>query len=430
MNSMIPLLGRQPQINDPLETAGNAASLSNLLQVNQMRQRQMDAEDAQRAAMQHRMMLGKRAYQEAADTYNKQNSAARTAAATAAANAPQEMAPGAPMPGSANAPLVQGQEASPYVSAEGADAAVNPIPAVGSNMMSDPKFHEIFALTAKDYGLDDIAEMAMKHRSELLKEQAPQSEPYKIISDAKRFGGSAGEIGDRALDKATGLPPGLTYKDGKVVADQAYIDAYNKMHPHNPLVSIDMRENKKFDQGMKLKQDFMQEPSVKAYAKVKTAFRAVEAAFKNPGPAGDTALATKFMKILDEDSVVRESEFAIALQARGLWDIASNYANMVVSGQKLTPTQRKEFYKIAGDIKDAAEAEYNRTGKEYRSIADRHGLDSPMVTGGSLPVEQKIESRKEAAQKREDASQNTWTDADEARLQQLEREEMERARGN
>jgi hypothetical protein len=425
MNSMIPLLGRQAQINDPLETAGNAASLQNLLQVNQMRQRSMDNEDAQRAAMQQRMMLGRRAYQEAADTYNKQNSAARTAAAIAAANAPQAMPPGSPMPGSANSPLVQG-EASPYVQAEGADAAVQPIPAVGNNMLSDPKFHEIFALTAKDYGLDDVAEMAMKHRSELLKEQGPQSEIGKTLKDLNGKGG--GDVGDRALDKATGLPPGLTYKNGKIVADEEYIAAYKKMHPGNPLVTIDMKENKKFDQGMKLKQDFMQEPSVKAYAKVKTAFRAVEAAFKNPGPAGDTALATKFMKILDEDSVVRESEFAIALQAAGLWDKASNYASMIISGAKLTPDQRKEFYKIAGDIKNAAEGEYNRVGKEYRSIADRHGLDAPMVTGGSLPVEQKIEARKEAAKDRASKSQNTWTADDEKELQDLERKMMEDSR--
>jgi len=208
MNSMIPLMGRQPQINDPLEVAGNAASLSNLLQLNQMRQRQMDAEDAQRAAMQQRLLLGKRAYQEAADTYNRQNSAARTAAATAAANAPQEMPPGSPMPGAANSPLVQGAEASPYVPAEGADAAIKPVAAVGNNMMSDPKFHEIFALTAKDYGLDDIAEMAMKHRSDLLKEQAPQSEPGKIARDFGGKGAAMEAMGRIAVwNKVKGNPP-------------------------------------------------------------------------------------------------------------------------------------------------------------------------------------------------------------------------------
>jgi len=428
MNSMIPLMGRQPQINDPLETAGNAASLSNLLQLNQMRQRQMDDQDAQKLAQQKRMELARRAWDEAATTYNKQNSDARTAAATAAANAPQEMPPGAPMPGAANSPLVQGEQGSAYTPATGADVGLKPMPTTGNNMLSDPKFHEIYALTAKDYGLDDVAEMAMKHRADLLKERAPQSEIGKTLKDLGGQGG--GEVGDRALDKATGLPPGLTYKNGKIVADEDYIAAYKRMHPGGPLVSIDMREQKKFENAIKLKSDFMQEPAVKAYAKVKTAFRAVEAAFKNPGAAGDTALATKFMKVLDEDSVVRESEFAIALKARGIWDAASNYANMIISGEKLTPTQRKEFYKITGDIMAAAEAEYNRLGKEYRNIASRHELDAQMVTGGSLPVEQKIEARKEAAQKREDASQNTWTDADEARLQQLEREEMERARGN
>jgi hypothetical protein len=422
MNSMIPLLGRQAQINDPLETAGNAASLQNLLQVNQMRQRSMDAEDAQRAAMQQRMMLARRSYEEALQAHDDM----MEGEARQQQSGPVDMSAGSPMPGSANSPINQGQGAVMGPNGVMQDKKVN----VKSRMpLTDPKFYEIHAGILKQYGLDDLADQAMKHREGLLKEKQPLSEAGKVAADFNNKGGT--DVGSRALDKATGLPPGLTYDaNGKVIPDEEYIAAYKKMHPGNPVVSIDMRENKKFDQGMKLKQDFMQEPSVKAYAKVKTAFRAVEAAFKNPGPAGDTALATKFMKILDEDSVVRESEFAIALKAAGLWDKASNYASMIISGAKLTPDQRKEFYKIAGDIKDAAEGEYNRVGKEYRSIADRHGLDAPMVTGGSLPVEQKIEARKEAAQQRQEASQNTWTDADEARLQQLEREEMERARGN
>jgi hypothetical protein len=426
MNSMIPLLGRQAQINDPLETAGNAASLQNLLQVNQMRQRYMDDQDAQQAAQKQRMVLAKRAWDEAMTYWNESENARRSQEAEQAQNQPVQLPPGSPMPGAANSPINQGQPAGAVVGPDGVvqEKQVN---VNGRMPLSDPRFHEIFAAVSRDYGLNDISDQAMKHRSELLKEQGPQSEIGKTLKDLNGKGGT--DVGSRALDKATGLPPGLTYDaNGKVIPDEEYIAAYKKMHPGGPLVSIDMREQKKFENAIKLKSDFMQEPAVKAYAKVKTAFRAVEAAFKNPGPAGDTALATKFMKVLDEDSVVRESEFAIALQARGIWDAASNYANMIISGQKLTPTQRKEFYKITGDIKDAAEAEYNRLGKEYRTMASRHDLDAEMVTGGTLPVEQKIEARKEAAKDRAAKSQNTWTADDEKELQDLERKMMEDSR--
>jgi hypothetical protein len=231
MNSMIPLMGRQPQINDPLETAGNAASLANLLQVNQMRQRQMDAEDAARAAQQQRMMLAKKAYDEALQAH----AAMVEGEMNQRDEGPVEMSPGSTLPGSANSPINQGtpgafpvQAESPTATGPGAyrmgqtppkpvlsvdpeqqgGIVTKPINATGRMPLTDPKFHEIYAGILQNYGLSDIADQAMKHRGELLKEQDPQSEIGKLMKDMKRSGPLFEAMGKSAMwNKVKGNPP-------------------------------------------------------------------------------------------------------------------------------------------------------------------------------------------------------------------------------
>ena len=85
------------------------------------------------------------------------------------------------------------------------------------------------------------------------------------------------------------------------------------------------------------------------------------------------------MKLLDPNSVVRESELIMAVEASGLADRISNTGNRILKGEKLTPTQRKDFfdaatqfYKIAEDKKRAIDTQYTNIGIEsnlnYKNI--------------------------------------------------------------
>ncbi|MBK6865538.1 MAG: hypothetical protein IPG91_19505 [Ideonella sp.] len=100
---------------------------------------------------------------------------------------------------------------------------------------------------------------------------------------------------------------------------------------------------KGLDNTLKLRGEFKSEPIYKAHQEVQAAHSQVKEALKLESPAGDLAGATKIMKILDPGSVVRESELGMAMAASGLMDRITNYARMTLSGQKLTPTQRKDF---------------------------------------------------------------------------------------
>lgn len=138
---------------------------------------------------------------------------------------------------------------------------------------------------------------------------------------------------------------------------------------------------KGFDNTLKLRSDFRSEPIYKAHQDVTSAYAQIKQSLKQESPAGDLAGATKIMKLLDPGSVVRESELGMAMAASGLMDRVQNYGQMVISGQKLTPTQRKDFQRLADALFKESAVQYNAKRREYGSIAERNKLNTEDVVG-------------------------------------------------
>jgi hypothetical protein len=150
---------------------------------------------------------------------------------------------------------------------------------------------------------------------------------------------------------------------------------------------------KGFDNVLKLRGDFRSEPIYKAHQDVKSAHAQISSSLKLASPAGDLAGATKLMKILDPGSVVRESELGMAMAASGALDRLTNYAQMVMSGNKLTPTQRKDFQTLSDALYAESSNLYNAKRGEYKGIADRNGLNELDVLGGEDKVPTKGSGR-------------------------------------
>jgi hypothetical protein len=138
---------------------------------------------------------------------------------------------------------------------------------------------------------------------------------------------------------------------------------------------------KGFDNTLKLRGDFRSEPLYKAHQEMTSAYSQIQQSLKQGSPAGDLAGATKIMKLLDPGSVVRESELGMAMAATGLLDRVQNYANLVVTGQKLTPQQRKEFQTLADALYGESVKQYNAKRSEYQGISARNGLNEDDVLG-------------------------------------------------
>lgn len=148
-----------------------------------------------------------------------------------------------------------------------------------------------------------------------------------------------------------------------------------------------MPEQKVFENTQKLRSEFRAEPIYKAHQEVQSAFNQVKDGLEAKSPAGDLAAATKFMKLLDPGSVVRESELALAMQAGGALDRLTSYASNVATGKKLTDKQREDFKNLSTKFFNTSAQLFNEKQKEFSDIAKRYDFNPKDVTGEPVKLQ-------------------------------------------
>ena len=131
---------------------------------------------------------------------------------------------------------------------------------------------------------------------------------------------------------------------------------------------------------MKLADDYRAQS--KAFGEAASAYKQINATLDSAttSPAATLAAATKFMKILDPGSVVRESELGMALQASGVIDRAMNYMNILQRGKVLTATQAKDFKDISSKMYKAAQQVQRSIDADYQAKAKAYELRPEMIT--------------------------------------------------
>ena len=155
-------------------------------------------------------------------------------------------------------------------------------------------------------------------------------------------------------------------------------------------ITLDMTGGQKgFDNEMGLKKAFASEPVYKAYGEMQSAYGQITDSLKAESPAGDLAAATKFMKLLDPGSVVRESELGMAMAASGALDRAKNYAELRISGKKLTPDQRKDFQDLSNQLFSTATSAYNTKRGEFAEMGSAYGLNADRALGAPAKLPSK-----------------------------------------
>lgn len=130
---------------------------------------------------------------------------------------------------------------------------------------------------------------------------------------------------------------------------------------------------------MKLGDDYRKQS--KDFKDIGDAYRTINATLDKAtkSPAATLAGATKFMKLLDPGSVVRESELGMALAATGVFDRAMNYTNTLQMGKVLTPNQVKDFKKITEQIYAAAQVGQRDIDASYTKQAQQYKLRPDMI---------------------------------------------------
>ena len=119
------------------------------------------------------------------------------------------------------------------------------------------------------------------------------------------------------------------------------------------------------------------------FTELRSTFDTIKASALDASGAGDLALVTGFMKMLDPDSVVRETEFANARETSGLLDSLRATAKKLENGQFLSPQQRKDFAGLAAKYMEAASKYEKEIRSDLEVIVQNRGLNADEVFGRS-----------------------------------------------
>jgi hypothetical protein len=148
-------------------------------------------------------------------------------------------------------------------------------------------------------------------------------------------------------------------------------------------------EERAGEEGLTLQQRISEEARLRGeYAKrtedlsaAERNFSIIEKSSMDQSGAGDIALVTSFMKMLDPGSVVRETEFATAANAGGLLAKLNSIAKQVETGQFLSEQQRADFTRLASEYLNAAKVQEQSVQQSYQQIVENYGLDPVNVFG-------------------------------------------------
>jgi len=100
---------------------------------------------------------------------------------------------------------------------------------------------------------------------------------------------------------------------------------------------------------------------------------------QNPSAFGDIASVFGFMKTIDPESVVRESEYETARNAGDLITQARNWIDKKFTGQQLTDAQRRDLVRLANDMKVSFKENYERTAAPLRLQAKRRKVPIDLI---------------------------------------------------
>jgi hypothetical protein len=172
--------------------------------------------------------------------------------------------------------------------------------------------------------------------------------------------------------------PQITTKPGQVAQPTAaQASATTTVSPN--IKKFGQTKQDIFKQEQETRKDYMATPEVKNFGEVRSAYNMIDVGLKEKSPAGDLTAATKFMKLLDPTSVVRETELILAMEATGVVDRAKNYFKRLESGEKLTPSQREDFRNVAKQLYKAAESVKLKYDNQYIEIAKSNNLDPSKI---------------------------------------------------
>ncbi len=140
---------------------------------------------------------------------------------------------------------------------------------------------------------------------------------------------------------------------------------------------------KAFENATTLRKEYSSEPVVKQYRTVVPMLEAAKDATTRPTRAADINLVYAFAKLMDPDSVVRESETGMVMATGTVADKIGSYLGQLNGGPMLKPETRANLIKELESRFGPMQESYNQITGAYGKIAESAGLPREHVI---LPV--------------------------------------------
>jgi len=140
---------------------------------------------------------------------------------------------------------------------------------------------------------------------------------------------------------------------------------------------VDM--SKVYDDESKLRNEFIGQIKAENFTTIRDQYMNLEDASKVGTAPSDMKMIFSYMKMLDPNSIVRESEYATAQNAAGIPQRIIVQYNKALDGQSLSPQQRSEFLAEARDIWKRKTKTFKATVDTYRELAKNSGFNPSKV---------------------------------------------------
>ena len=122
----------------------------------------------------------------------------------------------------------------------------------------------------------------------------------------------------------------------------------------------------------KLTDDY--EKASKTFTDQVSAYTRVQASATTPSAAGDLALIFNYMKMLAPSSVVREGEFATAVNTGSIPQIIWAKYNKILKGERLSDSMRQDFVDRSRILYDTAVIQQTRVDTDFRTRGQKLGI--------------------------------------------------------
>jgi len=136
-------------------------------------------------------------------------------------------------------------------------------------------------------------------------------------------------------------------------------------------------DDRQFNEARKLRQEHTK--LSKRFIDVRDSFGRILESKQDPSAAGDLSLIFNYMKMLDPESVVRESEFATAENSGSVPDRIIARYNKVREGQRLSPNQRADFFDRAKRLHNRQLKTQRDLDKRFKGLSKRFGIPSDLT---------------------------------------------------